>query len=352
MNILLLLLIITLSSAAEQKTFAEVYKTVMKDNNGRVTYDGESAVLVLFYLSDKQNETNPTFAQSFIVPNDDMTKLKINNFYEIIQKMKNGTVEIPEDVLDDENDDDETTDDNTDNTTPDDNTNTDNTNPEDNTNNGENTNPEDNTNTGDDTNTENQTPGNTNPEDDTNTENTTPEDDTNTENQPQGNTKREGTTSNKAKALYCRIFVNYRYSKPIKVVELFEEKTPDNYEARFPKFVSVRTELDDDSRVQSIEWDHDECQTCDNNNKKECFDNFCTFSDLHYGDKTCSDAQKDDKTACGFIIYFGWKGEAHAGFTTQYLKSYRKLPTHYTKYSKDDQFINAAADLDGDWLSF
>lgn len=261
----ILLFFITLTTAAKQKTFAESYHSTMKDNNGRVTYDGTSPVLVLFYFEKEQNMSLPSYSQTFIVPNDEMTKLKINNFYSFTSLMKNGNVTY----------------------TP-------------------------------------------------------------LKNGTDPSVKKVATE------LYCRILVNYRYSDPIKVAQIIDETDGKGQHKAvvFPKFISARVELDKDSRVSNVTWDHDNCETCDKNKANECFDNFCTFTDSHFGSKTCGEAQKQDKSACGLIIYFGWKGPAHAGFTTQYLKSYRNLPTHYTKYSANNQFINAAGDIESDWLKF
>ena len=110
-----------------------------------------------------------------------------------------------------------------------------------------------------------------------------------------------------------------------------------------------------DSRVQSVEWDSDWCATCGKNTSATCMNNFCTFTDTAFGDTTCGNARDKDKKedACGLILYLGWKGPAHAGFATQYLKSYRNLPSHYTKYSKDEQYINAAGDIPPkNWFNF
>lgn len=228
---------------AEKKTFADVYKGIMKDSNGRVTYDGESAVLVLFYKSADQNETKPSWGQPFIVPNDEMTKLKIDNFYELIQKQK-------------------------------------------------------------------------------------------------------GSDNSTSTELYCRLLVNYRYSDPIQVMKIEDDK--DN-SARLPRYVAAQVELNDDSRVESVVWDKGNCDAC---SKENCMSEFCTYLDSKYGDSNCATEYKDKNGKCGFIVYLGWKGPAHAGFTTQYLKSYRNLPSYYTKYSMGNQFTDAAGDEESNWISF
>ncbi|EAL45803.2 hypothetical protein CL6EHI_064670 [Entamoeba histolytica] len=196
----------------------------IKNDSYKIDGSLHSGILVLFY-SDSGNETKPFAGRSFVIPTDVMTKLKINNFYDLIGNKTNDDI-------------------------------------------------------------------------------------------------------------YCRVLVNYRYSEPHLVYSA----------SQIPKLVSVQVNLDDDSHIESVDWDTD-CNDCASS---DCLADFCAFKITEYDGTTCAEARKSNKEACGLILFVGWKGQAKA----RYLKSYLNLPSHFSKYSLKGQFLDSAADFEQNWLSF
>ena len=84
MNLLFLsLFIILIKSQGDEKSFNAIYER-LKEDNYRIDYNFDSGVIVLFYDQKDVNYTQAILGQTFIIPTDSMTKIKIINFKNLI----------------------------------------------------------------------------------------------------------------------------------------------------------------------------------------------------------------------------------------------------------------------------
>ncbi|ELP88524.1 hypothetical protein EIN_344840 [Entamoeba invadens IP1] len=134
--------------------------------------------------------------------------------------------------------------------------------------------------------------------------------------------------------VYCRIYVNYIYSPPLLV---FANGT-------IPKLISAKVKLND-SRMEAITWD----TFCNDCASSECLNNtFCSFKADNYKGSTCEKALETDKEACGLSLFVGWEG--YAG--SRYQKTYRNLPSQFSKFSIKGQISDTISGFESNWLKF